>query len=131
MIAKDLLYTQNDEWIKLMGEEALVGISDYAQSELGEIVYVDVQTVGETIAQGEAFGALDAVKTASDLFMPMSGEILEFNQRLENEPELVNNDPYGDGWMIKIRISDLAEKVNLLTPEQYEKHCNKRQSAHA
>jgi len=131
MIAKDLLYTQNDEWIKLMGEEALVGISDYAQSELGEIVYVDVQTVGETIAQGEAFGALDAVKTASDLFMPMSGEILEFNQRLENEPELVNNDPYGDGWMIKIRISDLAEKDNLLTPEQYEEHCNKRQSAHA
>ncbi len=125
MVAKNLLYTKDHEWIKLNGDEALIGITDYAQSELGEIVFVDVQTVGETIAQGEAFGAIEAVKTVSDLFMPMGGEVLELNERLENEPELVNNDPYGDGWIIKIKLSDLAEKDNLLSPEQYDEIINK------
>ena len=120
MVPENLLYTKDHEWVRIDGDQAFIGITDYAQSELGEIVFVDVQTVGETIAQGEAFGAVEAVKTVSDLFMPLSGEVLEFNDRLENEPELVNNDPYGDGWMIKISVSDLSEKANLLDAAAYQ-----------
>ncbi len=120
MLPNNLLYTKDHEWIRIDGQEAVIGITDYAQSELGEIVFVDVQTVGETIAQGETFGAVEAVKTVSDLFMPMSGEVLTFNDRLENEPELVNNDPYGDGWMIKVVLSDLTEKDSLLDAAAYQ-----------
>lgn len=120
MLPNDLLYTKDHEWIRIDGQEAVIGITGYAQSELGEIVFVDVQTVGETIAQGEAFGAVEAVKTVSDLFMPMSGEVIAFNDRLENEPELVNNDPYGDGWMIRVALSDLSEKDSLLDAAAYQ-----------
>lgn len=117
---ENLLYTKDHEWVRIEGNEAFVGITDYAQSELGEIVFVDIQSVGETINQGETFGAVEAVKTVSDLFMPLSGEVLEVNSLLEDQPELVNNDPYGEGWMIKIAVSDFAEKDNLLDAEAYK-----------
>ena len=117
---ENLLYTKDHEWVRIEGNEAFVGITDYAQSELGEIVFVDIQSVGETINQGETFGAVEAVKTVSDLFMPLSGEVLDVNSLLEDQPELVNNDPYGEGWMIKIAVSDLAEKDNLLDAEAYK-----------
>ena len=120
MVPEDLLYTKDHEWVRIEGSEAVVGITDYAQSELGEIVFVDVQTQGETIAQGETFGAVEAVKTVSDLFMPLSGEVLEFNEQLNDQPELVNNDPYGDGWMIRVAVSDIAEKANLLSAADYK-----------
>ena len=117
----NLRYTSEHEWIRVEGNEAFVGITDYAQSELGEIVFVDVNTVGETVAQGEVFGSVEAVKTVSDLNMPVSGEVLEFNEALNDQPELVNNDPYGEGWMVKITISDPAELDNLLDAAGYEK----------
>ena len=117
----NLRYTSEHEWIRVEGNEAFVGITDYAQSELGEIVFVDVNTVGETVAQGEVFGSVEAVKTVSDLNMPVSGEVLEFNEALNDQPELVNNDPYGEGWMVKITVSDPAELDNLLDAASYEK----------
>lgn len=120
-IPANLRYTQEHEWIRLEGEVAFVGITDYAQSELGEIVFVDVPTLGETVAQGEVFGSVEAVKTVSDLNMPATGEVLEVNEKLNDQPELVNNDPYGEGWMIKIKPADLAEFDNLLTAEAYGK----------
>ena len=116
----NIRYTREHEWIRVEGEEAVVGITDYAQSELGEIVFIDVDTVGETIAQGEVFGSVEAVKTVSDLNMPMSGEVLEVNTALEEHPELVNNDPYGEGWMIRVRISDPAEMDALMDAAAYE-----------
>lgn len=119
-IPKNIKYTREHEWIRVEGEEAFVGITDYAQSELGEIVFVDVDTVGETIAQGEVFGSVEAVKTVSDLNMPVTGEILELNENLNNQPELVNNDPYGEGWMIRIRVENPAELDNLLDAEGYK-----------
>ena len=117
----NLRYTSEHEWIRVEGNEAFVGITDYAQSELGEIVFVDVNTVGEIVAQGEVFGSVEAVKTVSDLNMPVSGEVLEFNEALNDQPELVNNDPYGEGWMVKITVSDPAELDNLLDAAGYEK----------
>lgn len=117
----NLRYTSEHEWIRVEGNEAFVGITDYAQSELGEIVFVDVNTVGETVAQGEVFGSVEAVKTVSDLNMPVSGEVLEFNEALNDQPELVNNDPYGEGWMVKITVNDPAELNNLLDVAGYEK----------
>lgn len=119
-IPENIKYTREHEWIRVEGEEAFVGITDYAQSELGEIVFVDVDTVGETIAQGEVFGSVEAVKTVSDLNMPVTGEILELNENLNNQPELVNNDPYGEGWMIRIRVENPAELDNLLDAEGYK-----------
>ncbi len=113
-------YTKEHEWIRQEGELGYVGITDYAQSELGEIVFVDVDTVGETIGQGEVFGSVEAVKTVSDLNMPATGEVLEFNERLNDQPELVNNDPYGEGWMVKIRISDPAELDSLMDAAAYQ-----------
>lgn len=113
-------YTSEHEWIRVEGDEAFVGITDYAQSELGEIVFVDVDTVGETIAQGEVFGSVEAVKTVSDLNMPVEGEVLEFNEVLNDQPELVNNDPYGEGWMIKISIKDKAQLDSLMDAAAYE-----------
>ena len=113
-------YTSEHEWIRVEGDEAYVGIPDYAQSELGEIVFVDVDTVGETIGQGEVFGSVEAVKTVSDLNMPVEGEVLEFNETLNDQPELVNNDPYGEGWMIRIAIKDKAQLDSLMDAEAYQ-----------
>ena len=113
-------YTSEHEWIRVEGDEAYVGITDYAQSELGEIVFVDVPTVGEVVPQGEVFGSVEAVKTVSDLNMPATGEVLELNAELEDHPELVNNDPYGAGWMIRIRLSDPSELDKLMDAAAYE-----------
>ena len=117
---ENLRYTNEHEWIRVEGNEAYVGITDYAQSELGEIVFVDVDTVGEEIAQGEVFGSIEAVKTVSDLNMPVTGEVLEFNDALNDAPEAVNNDPYGEGWIIKISVKDAAELDNLLDAAAYQ-----------
>lgn len=119
-IPANLKYTKEHEWIRVEGAEAYVGITDYAQSELGEIVFVDVDSVGETIEQGAVFGSVEAVKTVSDLNMPATGEVLEFNEKLNDQPELVNNDPYGEGWMVKITVNDPAELDNLLDAEGYK-----------
>jgi glycine cleavage system H protein len=119
-IPSNLKYTKEHEWIRVEGEVAYVGITDYAQGELGEIVFVEIETVGESLAENATFGSVEAVKTVSDLFMPMSGEILEMNAALEDHPELVNNDPYGDGWMVKVAINDLAELDTLLDAAAYE-----------
>ncbi|MGN0209220.1 MAG: glycine cleavage system protein GcvH [Paludibacteraceae bacterium] len=120
-IPANLRYTSEHEWIRVEGNEAFVGITDYAQSELGEIVFVDVNTVGENVAQGEVFGSVEAVKTVSDLNMPVSGTVLEFNEALNDQPELVNNDPYGEGWMIKVTVDNPAELDTLLDAAAYEK----------
>jgi glycine cleavage system H protein len=117
----DLKYTKDHEWVKVNGDVALIGVTDFAQSELGDIVYVEVETEGETIAQEEIFGTVEAVKTVSDLFMPISGEILEFNSGLETDPEAVNKDPYGAGWMIKVKIANMAELDGLLSVDAYKK----------
>lgn len=122
-VKEDLLYTKDHEWVRIEGDEATVGITDYAQSELGEIVFVDVPTIGESIQQFDVFGSVEAVKTVADLNMPMSGTIKGFNDRLDSEPELVNNDPYGDGWIIKISLDDPREVANLLMSEQYKEIC--------
>ncbi len=116
----NIKYTREHEWIRVEGNEAYVGITDYAQSELGEIVFVDVPTVGETVGQGEVFGSIEAVKTVSDLNMPVTGEVLELNEELDAQPELVNNDPYGKGWIIRVALSDVAELDNLLDAEAYQ-----------
>ena len=117
---ENLRYTSEHEWIRVEGETAYVGITDYAQSELGEIVFIDVPTVGETVAQGEVFGYVEAVKTVSDLNMPVTGEVLELNEALDAQPELVNNDPYGEGWIIKISVKDAAELDNLMDAAAYQ-----------
>lgn len=119
-IPENLLYTEDHEWVKIEGDVATVGITDFAQGELGDIVYVEIETEGETIAKGELFGTIEAVKTVSDLFMPMSGEVAEFNEELESEPEIVNSDSYEDGWMIKIKLSDMSEKDGLLSAAAYK-----------
>ncbi|MEN9699354.1 MAG: hypothetical protein RLZZ301_552 [Bacteroidota bacterium] len=119
-IPADLKYTKDHEWVKMDGDVATIGITEFAQSELGDIVYVEIETVGETLAQEEVFGSVEAVKTVSDLFMPMSGEIIEFNEGLEANPELVNSDPYGAGWMIKVRVSDSSEFAALLDAAAYQ-----------
>ncbi|MBM6865967.1 glycine cleavage system protein GcvH [Bacteroides caecigallinarum] len=117
-------YTNEHEWIRLEGEEAYVGITDYAQTQLGDIVFVDVPTEGETLEKGETFGSIEVVKTVSDLFLPVGGEILEVNQALEENPELVNKDPYGEGWIIKIKPTDVSEMDDLLDAEAYKKLIN-------
>lgn len=117
---ENLRYTSEHEWIRVEGEEAFVGITDYAQSELGEIVFIDVPTVGETVGQGEVFGSIEAVKIVSDLNMPVTGEVLEVNGALDVQPELVNNDPYGEGWIIRISVKDAAELENLMDAAKYE-----------
>ena len=120
-IPSNLKYTKDHEWIQIEGETAIVGITDFAQGELGDIVYVDVDTLDDTVEEGAVFGCVEAVKTVSDLFMPLTGEVIEFNEALEDEPELVNSDPYGKGWMIKIAISDSSQIENLLDAEAYQK----------
>ena len=117
-VPNDLKYTNDHEWVKIEGDVATIGITDFAQGELGDIVYVEVETVGETIEKEEVFGTVEAVKTVSDLFMPMDGEIIEFNEMLEANPEKVNEDPYGDGWMIKVKI-DPSEDAGLLDADEY------------
>jgi glycine cleavage system H protein len=119
-IPADLKYTKDHEWIKIDGDVATIGITDFAQGELGDIVYVEVETEGETLAQEEVFGTVEAVKTVSDLFMPVSGEVIEFNESIEAAPEAVNNDAYGDGWMIKVKMSDMSEVDGLLSADQYQ-----------
>ncbi|SCY39597.1 glycine cleavage system H protein [Nonlabens sp. Hel1_33_55] len=119
-IPAELKYTKDHEWIKIEGDTATVGITDFAQGELGDIVYVEVETVDETLEQEEVFGTVEAVKTVSDLFLPLSGEIIEFNDKLEDEPELVNSDPYGDGWMIKMKFSDESQLSTLMSADDYQ-----------
>ena len=120
-IPSELKYTKDHEWVSIEGDIATIGITDFAQGELGDIVYVEVETVDETLDAEEIFGTVEAVKTVSDLFLPMSGEIIEFNEALEDEPEKVNSDPYGDGWMIKLKCSDLSQVDNLLSAADYKK----------
>lgn len=119
-IPAELRYTNEHEWIRVEGNVAYVGITDYAQSELGEIVFLDINTVGESLAQGEVFGSVEAVKTVSDLNMPVAGEVLEVNETINDQPELVNSDPYGEGWMIKIQMKDPAELDTLLDANAYQ-----------
>ena len=119
-IPSELKYTKDHEWIKIEGDVATVGITDFAQGELGDIVYVEVETVDETLDAEEVFGTVEAVKTVSDLFLPLSGEIIEFNENLEDEPEKVNTDPYGEGWMIKLKFSDASQVDDLLSAEDYK-----------
>lgn len=118
-IPAELKYTKDHEWVKIEGDTAIIGITDFAQGELGDIVYVEVETLDETLDQDEVFGTVEAVKTVSDLFLPLTGEIIEFNEKLEDEPELVNSDPYGDGWMIKMKFTDSSQLESLLSAEAY------------
>jgi glycine cleavage system H protein len=118
-VPQNLKYTKDHEWVLVEGDVATVGITDFAQGELGDIVYIEIETVGESIGHEEVFGSVEAVKTVSDLFMPISGEIIEFNDKLEADPELVNSDPYGDGWMIKVKISDVSQVNDLLDAAAY------------
>ena len=119
-VPAELKYTKEHEWIRVEGEEAVVGITDYAQSPLGDIVFVECETVGDALEAGETFGTIEAVKTVSDLYLPVAGEVLEFNEELEGEPELVNKDPYGKGWIVKIKISDETELDGLLNADAYK-----------
>jgi len=118
-IPQDLKYTKDHEWVRVEGDTAVIGITDFAQKELGDIVFVEIETEGETLNKEEVFGSIEAVKTVSDLFMPISGEITTFNDALEASPETVNSDPYGDGWMVKVKIADIAELDELLSAEAY------------
>ncbi|HQK69865.1 MAG TPA: glycine cleavage system protein GcvH [Bacteroidales bacterium] len=118
-IPDNLKYTKDHEWLRVEGEFGVVGITDFAQGELGDIVFIEIGTLGETLKKGEAFGTIEAVKTVSDIFMPVSGEVLEVNPEIESSPELVNKDPYGKGWMIRIKIANSTEINDLLTPEAY------------
>jgi glycine cleavage system H protein len=118
---ENLKYTKDHEWIRIEGDHGVIGITEFAQNELGDIVFIEVETIGETLAKEEAFGTIEAVKTVSDMFMPVSGEVLEFNEILADSPEKVNHEPYGDGWIVRIRISDAAEIGELLDHSQYKK----------
>lgn len=120
-IPANLKYSKDHEWIKAEGDMAYIGITDFAQGQLGDIVYVDVPTVGETLSQDQIFGSIEAVKTVSDAFIPVGGEVIEFNETLNDEPDRVNKDPYGEGWIIKIRMSDPSELGSLLSAEDYGK----------
>ena len=117
-------YTNEHEWVRIEGDEAYVGITDYAQSQLGDIIFVDIPTEGETLEKGETFGSIEVVKTVSDLFLPIGGEILEVNPALEENPELVNKDPYGEGWIVKIKPTDVSEADDLLDAEAYKQLIN-------
>jgi len=121
-IPKELKYTENHEWVKIDGDKAIIGITDFAQSELGDVVYVEVETEDEELEKEEVFGTVEAVKTVSDLHMPLSGTVVEFNEDLEDEPENVNTDPYGEGWMIKVEFSNPEELDKLMSAEEYEAH---------
>jgi glycine cleavage system H protein len=118
-VPTNLKYTKDHEWVRVEGDVAVIGITDFAQQELGDIVYVEIETVGETLEKEEVFGSVEAVKTVSDLFMPLSGEVLELNENLDANPELVNTDPFNDGWMVKVKISDQSELDDLLDSDAY------------
>jgi glycine cleavage system H protein len=119
-VPENLKYTKDHEWIRVEGEEAFIGVTDFAQGELGDIVFVEVETEGEELDKEEVFGTIEAVKTVSDMFMPVSGEVVEFNEQLEDAPELINKDPYGDGWIIKVKLTDTADIDELLSAEAYK-----------
>ena len=119
-VLENLKYTKDHEWIRVEGDEAYIGITDFAQGELGDIVFVEVETEGESLDKEEAFGTIEAVKTVSDLFMPISGEVLEFNAELEDAPELINSDPFEKGWIIKVKIADASELDDLMSAEDYQ-----------
>ena len=119
-VLENLKYTKDHEWIRVEGDEAYIGITDFAQGELGDIVFVEVETEGESLDKEEAFGTIEAVKTVSDLFMPISGEVLEFNAELEDAPELINSDPFEKGWIIKVKIADASELDDLMSSEEYQ-----------
>ena len=119
-IPQNLKYTKDHEWVSVSGDIATIGITDFAQSELGDIVYVEIETEGETLGQEEVFGSVEAVKTVSDLYMPIAGEVLEMNTELDSNPELVNSDPYGKGWMVKVAVSDAAQFDTLLSSDDYQ-----------
>ena len=121
MVQANLKYTKDHEWIRIEDDIAVVGITDFAQGELGDIVYVEIETIDQNVKMGDIFGTVEAVKTVSDLFMPISGNVIELNEKLESEPELVNNDPYGDGWMVKIKFENKLELDSLLDAQGYEK----------
>ena len=123
-IQEKLRYTKDHEWVRVEGNMAFVGITDFAQGELGDIVYIEIETLGETLDKDEVFGSIEAVKTVSDLFMPLSGEVLEINEGIESNPELTNTDPYGEGWLIKISINDMSEAESLLSSEEYKQEIN-------
>ncbi len=120
-VPKNLKYTKDHEWVLVDGDNATIGITDFAQKELGDIVFIEIETEGEKLEEKEAFGTIEAVKTVSDMFMPISGEVIEVNPLLEEDPSIVNNDPYNKGWMIKIAVSNKIELENLISPEEYEK----------
>jgi glycine cleavage system H protein len=122
-IPANLLYTKNHEWIRVEGDTGIIGITDFAQSQLGDVVFIEIETVGETLQKEETFGTIEAVKTVSDLFMPVSGEVIEANPELENSSALINSDPYGKGWIIKIKIASPAELSGLLPADEYESIC--------
>ncbi len=119
-IPENLKYTKDHEWVKIEGDTAIIGITDFAQHELGDIVFVEVDTVGESLDKEETFGTIEAVKTVSDLFMPVGGEVLEFNEELESSPDIINKDPYNEGWIIKVKLADVADIDDLLTAEAYK-----------
>ncbi|HYX09305.1 MAG TPA: glycine cleavage system protein GcvH [Bacteroidales bacterium] len=123
-VPENLLYTKDHEWIRVDGNNAVVGVTDYAQGELGDIVFIEIETEGESLEKEEVFGTIEAVKTVSDLFMPVSGKVTEVNGKLEDQPEQVNKDPYGDGWMVKIAIDNQDELKDLLTPDKYKELIN-------
>ncbi len=123
-IPENLKYTKDHEWIRVEEDFAFIGVTDFAQGELGDVVFVEIETEGESLDKEEVFGTIEAVKTVSDMFMPISGEVIEVNPKIEDEPELVNKDPYGEGWLIKISIADSSELDELLTPEQYNNLIN-------
>lgn len=119
-VPSNLKYTKDHEWVLVEGDTLTVGVTDFAQGELGDVVFVEIETQGETLAQGETFGTIEAVKTVSDLFMPVGGEITEVNSKLEDTPDVVNSDPYGDGWMVKVNVEDASELDSLLSAAEYE-----------
>lgn len=119
-VPENLKFTKDHEWIRVEGDAAFIGVTDFAQGELGDIVFIEVETEGETLDREEVFGTIEAVKTVSDMFMPLSGEVLEFNEKLEDAPDLINTDPYGDGWIIKVNVAEVSELEDLLTADQYK-----------
>jgi glycine cleavage system H protein len=121
-IPENLYYTKDHEWIRVTGNEGTVGVTDFAQQQLGDVVFVEVNTLGEAVGVGEAFGTIEAVKTVSDMFAPVDCEIVEFNENLADNPELINSDPYGKGWIVKVKLSDESQLASLLTAEQYKQH---------
>ena len=123
-VPANLKYTKDHEWIRVEGSEAVIGVTDFAQSQLGDVVFVEIETLGETIEKEEVFGTIEAVKTVSDMFMPVTGEIIAVNEKLADAPETVNKDPYGDGWMVRIKVVNAAQLNELLTPDQYKSLIN-------